>query len=480
MKNISKLYIMLVSLFVGLAACTQDFEEINTDPNNPTEVPASTLLTQAQFNLANRVWSRAMNFEFGMLMVQHFSQGEYAEDSRYNQNVSTFNTSWNSFYANSLYDLVAAREIVQANEGLNDAIKGNQTAVLDILKVWAMQIVTDTWVNVPYSEAFNPDEFANPAYDSQEDVYNGLIDELNAAISSITASEPGFTSGDIFYGGDMAAWARFANSLKLKIGMRIADVDAGTASTLVSQALNAGVFTANDEGFIFNFASDQRIANPFYVDNAINNRDDFAVSDVLVEKLEELNDPRLMAFADTSITGDYTGLPYGLPDGESFNLFATASRPNPAIREATAPAYLLTYAEVKFFEAEAIERGFGGSGTAEEAYNEAVTASMNQWGFDDSEGAISDYLAANPYDAGNWEESIGVQKWLALYTNGLEAWAEWRRLDYPQLEVPAAGVRSYIPVRALYTSDELGNNGNAVANAGINNEMNVAPYWDVN
>jgi hypothetical protein len=479
MKNISKLYIMLVSLFVGLAACTQDFEEINTDPNNPTDVPASTLLTQAQFNLADRVWSRAMNFEFGMLMVQHFSQGEYAEDSRYNQNVSTFNASWNSFYAASIYDLIAARELVEANEGLNDAVKGNQTAVLDILKVWSMQIVTDTWVNVPYSEAFNPDEFPNPAYDDQEDVYRGLIDELNTAISNITVGEPGFNSGDIFYGGDMAAWARFANSLKLKIGMRIADVDQGTASNLVSQALNAGVFNANDEGFIFNFASDQRIANPFFVDNAINNRDDFAVSELLVETLNDLNDPRLSAFANTNIEDEYVGLPYGLSDGESFAGFSTASRPNDNIRQATAPAYLLTYAEVKFFEAEAIQRGFV-SGDAEEAYNEAVTASMNQWGFDDSEGAISDYLAANPYDASNWEESIGVQKWLALYTNGLEAWSEWRRLDYPQLDVPAAAVRSYIPVRALYTSDELGNNGSAVSNSGINNEMNVAPWWDVN
>jgi hypothetical protein len=470
---------MLASLFVGLAACTQDFEEINTDPNNPTDVPASTLLTQAQFSLANRVWSRQMNFEFGMLMVQQFSQGEYAEDSRYNQNVSTFNVSWNSFYASGIYDLVAARELVQANESLTDAIKGNQTAVLDILKVWAMQIVTDTWVNVPYSEAFNPDEFSNPAYDSQQEIYTGLVSELNAAIAAINESEPGFNSGDVFYGGDMAAWARFANSLKLKIGMRIADVDAGTASTLVSEALNAGVFTANDEGFIFNFASDQRIANPFYVDNAINNRDDFAVSGVLVQTLKDLNDPRLTAFADTSITGEYTGHTYGLLDGPSFEEFATTSRPNPSIREATAPAYLLTYAEVKFFEAEAIERGFVG-GNAATAYSEAVTASMNQWGFDDSEGAITDYLTANPYNAANWEESIGVQKWLALYTNGLEAWAEWRRIDFPQLAVPEDAVRDYIPVRALYTSDELGNNGNAVSNSGINNEMNVKPWWDVN
>ena len=469
---------MLFSLFVGLTACTEDFEELNTDPNNPTNVPASTLLTQAQFDLANRVWSRALNFEFGMLMVQHFSQGEYAEDSRYNQNVSTFNGSWNGFYASGLYDLVAAKELVLANEGLNDAVRGNQTAVLDILGVWAMQIVTDTWVNVPYSEAFNPDEFPSPAYDAQENIYDGLIADLNAAIASITPAESGFTAGDIFYGGDMAAWARFANSLKLKIAMRIVDVDAGTAQTLASQALSAGVFTANDEGFIFNFQADQRVANPFFVDNSINNRDDFAVSQVLVQALDDRNDPRLMVYAETNLDETYLGLPYGLSDGDSFILFGNASRPYEEIRTATAPAYLLSYAEVKFFEAEAIQRGFAG-GSAAVAYGEAITASMNQWGIDDAT-AIADYIAANPYDAANFRESIGVQKWLALYTNGLEAWSEWRRLDFPQLQVPAAAVRSYIPVRALYTSDELGNNGTSVSNAGIANEMDVKPWWDVN
>jgi hypothetical protein len=479
MKNIYKIYIMLVSLFVGLAGCTGDFEDINTDPNNPTEVPAQTLLTQAQFTLANRIWSRNMNFEFGMLLVQHFSQGEYAEQSRFNQNVSTHNASWNDLYANCLYDLVAAKEIVEKTPGLNDAVRKNRTAVLDVLRIWAMQIITDTWVNVPYSQAFNPDEFPNPAYDKQEDVYRGLIAELNSAISRITPGEAGFATGDIFYAGNMAAWSRFANSLKLKIAMRIADVDQATAQALASQALSAGVFTSNDQGFIFRFQADQRIANPFFVDNTIGNRDDFAVSDVLINALKDRNDPRLSAYAKTNVENNFVGLPYGLTDGASFTLFGMASRPNNGVRAATAPANLLTYAEVKFFQAEAIARGFVG-GDAATAYNEAVTASMNQWGFNNANNAITDYLAANPYNAANWKQSIGVQKWIALYTNGLEAWAEWRRLDHPQLQVPAAAVRPYIPVRALYVADELGNNAVSIANAGITNEMNVKPWWDVN
>ena len=469
---------MLATVFIGLTACTDDFEEINTDPNSVTKVPASLLLTQAQFTLANRVWSRNLNFEFGMLMVQHFSQGEYAEDSRYNQNVSTFDASWDGFYAGSMYDLVAAKRLVEADENLTDEIRNNRLAVIDILMVWSMQIVSDIWINVPYSQAFNASDFPAPAYDSQESIYGNLVTELDAAIDMITESSQGFNSGDIFYDGDMAAWARFANSLKLKIAMRMADVDAGTAGTLASEALAAGVISSNSEGFIFNFESDQRIANPFFVDSEINNRDDFSVSDVLVSALQAKNDPRLMAFADTTATGDYVGLDYGLLDGPSFELFPNTSRPNPSIREATAPAYLLTYAEVKFFEAEAIQRGFV-AGDAAAAYNEAVTASMNQWGITDAT-AIADYLTSNPYDAVNWDQSIGEQKWIALYTNGLEAWSEWRRLDVPVLEVPNDAVISSIPTRALYTNSELGNNGQSVSEAGIPNQMTVKPWWDVN
>jgi len=471
---------MLVAILAATGACTDDFEEVNTDPNNPDEVSPANLLTQAQFALADRTWGRALNFEFGMLMVQHFSQNEYAEDSRYNQNESTFSTPWNSFYASGLKDIVEAKRLLEEgpNDGLTEAQVQNQIATLELMRVWAMQIVTDIWINVPYEQAFNIEEFPNPRYSSQEDIYNGLIDELNTAIGRINASASGFTSGDVFYNGDMAAWQSFANSLKLRIAMRIADVDAATAGTLATQAINDGVFTSNADNFSFVFNADQRIANPFYVDASVNNRDDFAISDVLVQALRDRNDPRLNAFAKPNIEDSIAGLPYGLTDGEAFALKAITSRPADAIRSATAPAELLTYSEVAFLHAEAIERGLV-PGVAATEYANGITASMNQWGIDDAV-AISDYILANPYDGANYRQSIGEQKWIALYTNGLEAWSEWRRLDFPQLEVPEAAVQESIPVRAFYPAVELGNNPTSVAESGIQNVMSVKPWWDMN
>jgi hypothetical protein len=479
MKNIATYLLTFLLFGAGVTSCTEGFEEMNMDPNNPTAVPAENLLTQAEFSLSNLMWSRGLNFEFGMLMVQHFSQSEYAERSRYNQNPSNFDGIWNTFYANGMNDLQAAMRITEANENLTEAQRNNRLAVLGMLRVWSFQNVTDIWVNVPYSQTFDPLEFPNPQYDRQQDIYAGLVSEIDAALSKITLGASGFTSGDIYYGGDMAKWQRFGNSLKLRIGMRMADVEPTTAARLVSEAFAAGVISSYDDGFHFPFQTDQRVANPFFVDNTINNRDDFTLSDVLVNAMKERNDPRLAAFANPNVGGEFVGLPFGLTDGETFSLQGTASRPSTRLRSATAPAYLLTHAEMKFFEAEAIERGFI-NGNASEAYNAAITASLRQWDITD-QAAVNDYLAMpmNAYDASNWKNSIGMQKWFALYGNGIEAWSEWRRLGVPQLALPAAAVRTSIPVRALYPAVELGNNPSAVANAGFENEMDIKPWWVV-
>ncbi|MTI20932.1 SusD/RagB family nutrient-binding outer membrane lipoprotein [Fulvivirga sp. RKSG066] len=474
MKNINKIISSLLLLFF-VAACTDDFEEINTDPNNPTEVPAENLFTQAQFALADRMWGRAMNFEFGMLMVQHFSQNEYAEDSRYNQQPSGFSASWQSFYAGGLIDLEEAKAITENNEGLADAVRKNRLAQIAITRVWALQIVTDIWGDVPYSEAFNPEEFPNPAYDSQEAIYTGLLAELNAAIALINTDEAGFGSGDIIYGGDMELWGKFANSLKLKIGMRMSDANSSVGNAAVTEALNSslGLISSNDENALFTFNADQRIANPFYVD-AIT-RDDFCVSEILVTSLKDNGDPRLDEFAKPNSNGNIVGLPYGLTDAESFQLKSVSSRPADDIREATAPAKLMTYAEVEFFKAEAAERNIAGSG-AEASYNNAVEASMLDWGLTSADAAS--YLAANPY-AGI--SSIAYEKWVALYTQGLEAWAESRRLEFDDtyLTLPEAAVIGDIPVRALYPSVELEANTESFEAVGFNN-MTTNMWWDVN
>lgn len=474
MKSIYKV-LTLVLTFSVITSCTDSFEEINTDPNEPLVVPAENLFTQGQFRLSNLIWGRALNFEFGMLMVQHFSQNEYAEDSRYNQTSASFTGLWRTFYSRSLNDLVETQKIVEADEVLSAEVKNNQLAQIMILKALAFQVITDFWGDVPYTEAFQPEEFPNPAYDTQESIYSSLIETIDQAISLINTSAAGFSGGDVMYGGDMTQWGKFANSLKIRIAMRMVESNATVAAEAVSEAFasSLGVISSNDENALFAFQTDQRIANPFFVD-AIT-RDDFCVSQILVQNMGGKSDPRLAMYADTVNGGEIVGLPYGLTDGESFSLKGLTSRPHPSIKEATAPAKLMTYAEVEFFRAEAIQRSLI-DGSAGQAFNNAVTASMLDWGLTSADAAA--YLASNPYDAVNWEQSIGYEKWVALYTQGVEAWSERRRLDQPVLPVSSASLLATIPVRAFYPAAEQEANNSNLQAVGVN-DMTTRLWWDV-
>jgi hypothetical protein len=468
----------IVALLLLIATACQDFGDMNVDPNRPTEVPASKLLTQGLFALTDLYWSREANFEYGMLLAQHLAQAEYTEEQRYSYNTSDFNFEWTSIYSGGLADLHEAKRLVEADETLPPDQKANQLAVLDIYISFAFQMATDIWGDIPYSQAFQPDEFVQPAYDSQSEIYNGLISTVTEAVNAITPSAEGFGGADILLDGNMDAWQKFGNGLLLRMGMRIADANPSLAATTVANALSGNMITATSDEIKLIFSSDQRLANPFYVDAVPDNRDDFRITEELLGTLQDLNDPREIAYADSTATGAYIGMPYGLEDGDAFDLKSSTSRFAASIRQATAPAFIIRLSEMKFYEAEAIERGFV-DGDAEAAFNEAITASMNEWGITDAD-AIADYLDANPYDAANWKESIGLQLWIALYTNGLEAWANVRRLDEPELAVPEAAFTDYIPVRGLYPTDEQTTNSANLGAVSYENSMDVNLWWDVN
>jgi len=468
-------------LFVGACLLTfnacQNLTDLNIDPNNPTAAPAENFLTQAQFELADRMWSRNYNAEWAMLVVQHWAQNEYAEESRYLVDGNTFDGVWVDIYANVLRELKTADELIIANEGLAVDIKANQRAIVSILEVLAYSLLADGFGDIPFSQALNT-EFPNPGYDNQQTIYTGLVEKLQSAVSSMDTNSSSFDSGDIIYGGDAASWKAFGNSLLLRIAMRMSNVDQAAATSVIS-GISGDFIGGNYQNALFNFSDNPDIANPLYVDKVIGNRDDFAVSDVLVNALQERNDPRLTVYAATTTSGEYVGMPPGLTDVEAFALKPSTSRPADGVREATAPAVFMDYAEVQFLLAEAYERGML-SGDPAAAYDAGVTASMEYWGFDDTAGAITDYLAANAYDSGNWKAVLGMQKWLAFYMNGPQAWAEWRRLGEPQLAVPAAAVNPVIPVRLPYPISEQTRNGNAL-NAITSNpdDLSTRLWWDM-
>lgn len=480
MKNIFKYKFLLLGLFLfPLASCDNEaLTDLNIDPNNPVDVPAINLVTQAQYAVNNQLWSRGLNAEWTMLMVQHFAQNEYAEESRYTVDGNDFDGEWTTFYASVLNELSIARTMIVENEGLGADTKTNQLAIIDIMMNYAFQNLTDLYGAVPYTQALNSIEFPQPQYDAQENIYPSLLSNMSAAVNSINESAPSFSSGELIYNGDMAMWKKMGNSLLMRMAMRVVDVDPSMATQYITEAAG-GMLTSNADNALFVFDADPNVANPLYRDAVIGNRDDFVVTDVLVDALKGMNDPRLEKFAAPTNSGEIVGMPYGLTDGEAFALNPVTSRPIDAVRTATAPAVIIDYAEVMFLTAEAYARNIL-SGDPAAAYAEGVRASMEYWDITDA-AAIDAYVAANPYNADNWKESVGTQKWIAFYMNGPQAWAEWRRLDYPVLEVPEAATNPVIPVRLPYPISEQTRNAAALETVTSQpNDLSTKLWWDVN
>jgi hypothetical protein len=277
-----------------------------------------------------------------------------------------------------------------------------------------------------------------------------LLRRLNLDIAALNR-HPGTNSlgtADIIYGGDVQEWLRFANSFKLKMGMTIADAEPALARTTVESAVAAGVFQSNEDNAVFNFLSAPPNTNPVWEDLVQSGRKDYVIASTFSNTLTSLNDPRTSVLMTTNSTGGYSG---GTP-GQSSN-YATFSKPGTALTQPNAPANLLSYSEVEFFLAEAAQRGWNVGGTAVQHYNAAVTASIMEWG--GTQAQATTYLAqpSVAYDFVNWRQRIGVQKWIALFNRGWDAWIEQRRLDFPQLQAPSTALSAY-PVRFTYPVSE--------------------------
>jgi len=324
-------------------------------------------------------------------------------------------------------------------------------------------VLTDAYGAIPYKQAGSIKTYLTPTYDSQKDVYFGLLDELKEAKALLNPTGKAI-GGDILYNGNISRWKKFASSLQLRIALRIADREPAKSQEVINELETEGnpfIADNSDNAQLVYLTSPQQ--NP--ISALFETRDDYRVSKTLVDKLLSLNDPRLAVFAaktQTATTQDYVGVPNGLTNSDASNLgFAKTSRPGAYFLQPQAPAVLFSYAELLFDRAEAAARGFT-TDNAADLYRQAITASFKQYSLSDA--AAQTYLdqPAVRYDAANWKKSIGEQKWIALYGQGLEAWAERRRLDYPQLTASSATVlNGQIPVRLIYPGTEQSLNGKA-------------------
>jgi hypothetical protein len=467
------------ALLLTVVSCKKNLEEINQNPNASQTAQPDYLLTGAIKSTADTYWGTANNMDASLLFVQYWAKIQYTDPDRYIYTNTSFQELWTVGYGKSIINLNQIIKLADAQANPN--YKG----VALVLRSWVFALLTDNYGDIPYTQAANIKEHLTPAYDKQKDVYFAILEDLKTAQASLNASGKTI-AGDVIYNNNISLWKKFANSLRLRIALRIADREPEIAKQVLAdiQSEGSGYISANNEtAQLVYLASPNQ--NP--ISNLFDTRDDYRISKTIVDKLFALNDPRLPVYASKTqdaTPNSYVGIPNGLLVGDASNLgFTKTSKPGTYFLAPNAPAVIISYAEVLFDRAEAAARGFTTENAAD-LYKQGVTASLKQYGIADAAIATYTALPAVQYDPANFKKSIGEQKWLALFGQGLEAFAEWRRLDYPQLAPAVAGtLNGKLPMRFIYPGTEQSLNGAnykaAVASQGAD-VLTTKLWFDVN
>lgn len=448
-----KKFIIIAFLIIGAVSCTNDFSEWNKDPKQATEVPASTLFSNAERNLVRTMKTHNVNINIFNNLAQYWSATTYPDETQYRLATRDVpGNFWNSLYRDVLIDFKEATKILTAEQATVApalmAKNKNQLAIVAILEVYTYHVLVDVFGDVPYTEALDINNTL-PKYDNDTDIYAALFTKLDAAIANLNVSAESFGSADFIYSGNVASWKKFANSLKLRMALRVKD------GGKVASAVAGGVFTSNADNAAFKFLASDPYANPLWENLVQSGRSDVLVADTFVNIIVPLNDPRTPVFMKDNKT-PYVGAPYGA--NNSFNSYTQLGE---IFHKPDFEGVILDYAEVKFLLAEAAARGLGGVTGAAIHYNDAITASIKYWA---PSADATTYLAQPSvvYNATNWKQSIGMQKYIALYSRGFEAWSSWRVFGYPVLNAPAeadASAEGKVPVRLTYPADESQRNG---------------------
>ncbi|SMD11268.1 SusD/RagB family nutrient-binding outer membrane lipoprotein [Pedobacter nyackensis] len=445
-NKISALALLSLTAF---ASCSDDkLAEINIDPNRPGNVPTPTLILSAEKQIMDNVRNLDFSLNGTMLFAQYYSQNIYTDQSRYDIPKNTSDRYWaDGFKAlNNLNEIIklntnpATKAIAAA--GAVAGTNANQIAICRVLKVFTFHSLSDAFGDIPYQsfagadpsfEALqqNPDNYT-PKYATQEKIYTDMLNELKQAADTLWKYPTANTFGvsDVIYKGNNENWARFANSLRLRLATRIRGKLPTLSQQHFAEALAQGVFTSNTHTAAFKYSISAPNEAPLYKGTVTANRQDFAVSHILINSLKgELGpfntlDPRLPIYARPNKNNEFIGQPYGLPlEVAGVNKPADISLPGILVNAADFSEVLQEYAEVAFLISEY-------QNWSDSEYKKGVVASLTRWGI--AQPAAQTY--ANNLPAAT-KERVLTQKYFALYTQGLEAWSEIRRTGFPSFLV---------------------------------------------
>ncbi|MCO5242213.1 MAG: SusD/RagB family nutrient-binding outer membrane lipoprotein [Chitinophagaceae bacterium] len=469
-----KINLIILSFIVLLNwGCDKNFDSINKNPVVATAdvFNPGYLFTTVQMQTFLADEGMSSNLAYFSTFAQHFTtlydEGFFAwHGDKYVYYQPANDVLWNNTYSisKSLQDVIERKK----------EDKDNLYQMARIWKVILFQRLTDAYGDVPYSEAslafYN--QIFKPKYDPQELIYKDMLETLKDAVANLNAGSDNFAKFDIVYKGDIAKWKKLGNSLMLRLGMRLTKVNIGEAETWVKNAINGsgGLMDSNSDNLVLRgtdgSGTNVALTLPWSGTYRRSVQSGSYISATLFDYLDARNDPRLFkicavyASAATDPASDDTDPAHqkGLPSGWGelqMNSIPNYDPANPlgrrqwsdlnrkAFAKFDGPRFILTNAQVQLLLSEAALRGWGGD--AKTFFDKGVRADMENYanydpGVEIAGAEITNYLASNPFvGTGNFEAAlnqISGQYWVACFLNGYEAFANWRRTDYPDVIVP--------------------------------------------
>lgn len=500
------------AITLGLTSCDKNLADLNVNRVNPTSLDAALLLNNAIINTSYPV--KSLVFDMGIVQQMISPNGGVLAGANFNQDSRDVTTQpiWALYYQNVIRN---THDAIARTKGV--ATRSNMYNMARIFQAYAFMVLTDEYGDIPYTEggAGFTDQIFFPKYDAQQTIYNGIIQELTEAAAALSTSAP-IESADVLYSGDVNKWKKFAYSLLLRAGMRIAKADATKSQTVVAAALAGGVITDNaDNAYMRHDANfTQAIGATLNGGEAAN----FYLTKPFVDQLKSTNDPRLSSIAirytgatsgngQTAAAGNTSasvqiGMPMGKDNGTivaqaaadglvSFYEYSQADRRR--VLKTNSPVFFVTASQTLLLLAEARFKGIITSSTAALYYAAGIAANMDQMVTYDPGSAISatardTYVAANPLVPGSELNQINTQYWISSFLNGPEAFANFRRSGFPALTPNPYGQPNNPDVpngtfirRLTYPTSELSVNSaklqEAVARQGAD-KLSTRVWWD--
>ena len=458
---------------LAITSCTSDLSDLNVNGKAPEAVPAGALFANATMGYYDFTSVQNVNLNNLRLWSQHWTQTTYVDESNFELNNRDVNgNTFVRMYTTVIRDCEEARSAL-ANVVASNAEIAASEAAIEVVEVLAYSLLVDLFGDVPYTDALA--ETNTPSYDDDADIYADLLARLDAAVGDLSGSNA-FGSSDIIYGGSADSWKMAANSLMLRMAVRMIDADAAMAKTYGEKAIAGGVFASSADDMRLFYSSAPPHTHPMWETLVQSGRTDFIASATLGDVLNGLADPRRAGFFKNLGGSDSViGAPHGLQSD-----YYQFSQPGTALEDPTWSHAAISYVETEFLMAHAAVAGWAGTGDAATHYENAIRASIEEWGGSSADADTYMMHSMVAFNATTAATQIGVQKWIAMYSNAAEAYAAVRQYDIPMATANLA--QTVTPSRYSYPLDEYSLNLSNVEAAGakFNGDDTFAKvFWDM-